>query len=215
MPEPDRDSNEFLTRREAELMIEAGTAASAERLATHRREHEKQEEAIDKALAAEKAQADQHNIAHEKAHESHEEKHLSENEAIKTALSAVAREREIHATAHVKEHEGHQLMHGLNNLAIDKAEQATDKRFGAANAYREQIDGMIRLLASKEAVESLQKEVDRRFEEMRLSIRTLETTDVKAEGKGLGQSALIAYIVAGVSIIGSLVVLSNLLTGAP
>jgi len=99
-------------------------------------------------------------------------------------------------------------------MAIGKAEQANDKRFESANAFREQINDILRAVATKEALEALQKEIDRRFEDTRLSIRTLETTDVKAEGKGIGQSALIAYIVAGVSILGSLVVLSNLLTTA-
>ncbi len=212
---PEQENNDDLSRREAELLVKANDDLLDERLDAHRREHSQQNEAIDKALASEKAQSDQHNIAHDKAHDAHEEKHKSESEAIKTALTAVGAERKIHAEAHTKEHEGHQREHGLNNLAIDKAEQANDKRFGAANAYREQIDNMIRLLASKEALESLQKEVDRRFEDVRLSLGTLEKTDVKAEGKGLGQSALIAYIVAGVSLLGSLVVLSNLLTAAP
>jgi len=191
MPE---DPNGYLTRREAELLVESTAAAAAERLATHRREQ------------------DAHDVTHDKAHEAHEEKHKGENEAIKTALSAVARERDIHAAAHEKEHEGHQRMHGLNNLAIDKAEQATDKRFISSNGWREQLDGMVRQTATKESIESHVKEIDRRFEDVRLSLRALETTDVKAEGKGLGQSAVIAYIVAGVSILGSLVVLMNLVT---
>lgn len=213
--EPERASSGYLTRRETELLFESGAVASAERLADHRREHDDEANALDKALAAEKALRDAHDVAHDAAHESHEEKHVAEGEAVKTALVAVAKERSIHAEAHERDHVGHQREHTLANLAIDKAEAATDKRFSGANAYREQISDMVRNLASRESVDVFVKEVDRRFEDMRVSIRALETTDVKAEGKGLGQSAVIAYIVAGVSIIGSLVVLSNLLVGTP
>ncbi len=203
--EPDEDR--YLTRREAEVI------------------HANSADAIDKALETERVLAHEHNLAHAKAHEAHEEKHDSENEAVKTALAAVDRERNIHADAHDREHLGHLREHGLNNLAIEKAESATDKRFASTNAFREQLNDMIRQLAPKETLDVFTKEVDRRFEdarkdterrheELRQAITTLERTDVKAEGKGIGQGAMIAYIVTAISVLGSLIVLVNLLTAS-
>ncbi len=174
----------------------------------HQREHDAEADALDKALAADRAQQAEHNLAHEKAHQAHEEKHIAENEAVKTALDAVARERSIHATAHEKEHDGHQREHGLNNLAIEKAEAANDKRFGAANGYREAFEGRVREAATKEAVEGLHKELDRR-------IQALERNDVKTEGLRTGQGAIVAYIVTAVGLVGSIlaiiIVIANVL----
>ncbi len=224
MPNPDNDN---LSSREIELLIETGSVAAVEsRIADHRIEHRQEGGALDKALTAEKVLRNAHDVAHTAAHDAHGEKHEAEGLAVKTALAAVDRERKIHAEAHEREHEGHQREHMLANLAIEKAESATDKRFASTNAYREQISDMIRNLARRESLESLEKEVDRRFEEqrkdterrheeMRQALTTLEKTDVKAEGKGIGQAAIIAYIVAGLSVVGSLVVVVNVLTGTP
>ncbi len=226
---PDNE-NGYLTRREAELMVDTGSAASAERLDNHRREHNQEGEALDRALTAEKVLRGAHDVAHAAAHESHDDKHNSEGQAVRTALAAVDRERIIHAGAHEREHTGHQREHALANLAIEKAESATDKRFASTNAYREQINDMIRNLASRELVDGLVKDVDRRFEEqrkdterrheeLRHAIATLERTDVKAEGRGLGQGAVVAYIVTAFGLIsvvlGIVIVLSNVLTSKP
>ncbi len=139
----------------------------------------------------------------------HAEKHGAEGVAITTALKAVATEREIHAKAHEKEHEGHQREHGLNNQAIDKAEAANDKRFDAANGLRGVYEARINAAATKEAVEDLRKELDRR-------IGVVERNDVKAEGKGMGQGATVAYIVTAVGLVGSvlaiIIVVSNALS---
>lgn len=152
----------------------------------HRREHDEQREAL------------------KLARELHQETHKVSKEALKTALDAVASERKIHAEAHDREHIGHLEIHRLNNLAIEKAESANDKRFTAANGFRETFEARVRDVATKDALEAQRKESDRR-------INILERNDVKAEGRGLGQGAVIAYIVSGVSVIGSLIVLANLL----
>lgn len=156
--------------------------------------------------------AELHNAAHDDAHRAHAEKHSAEAEAIKTALSAVAREREIHAAAHIKEHEGHQREHGLNNLAIDKAEAAADKRFTAANGYRDVFESRVQAAATKEALEALRKEFDRRM-------TVVERNDVKAEGKGIGQGSVVAYIVTVFGLIATVltivIVLANVLTATP
>ncbi len=219
--------DEFPTRRESDLLLQQVTASTEERLEAHRREHAAEAVALDLAMAHTKLVQDQHNIAHEAAHVAHQEKHESEGLAVTTALRADSNERRIHADAHDREHHGHQREHGLNNLAIDKAESATDKRFASSNAFREQLNDVIRSLAPKETLEVFIKDVDRRFEEsrkdrerrheeLRLAITTLERTDVKAEGKGIGQGATVAYIVTAVGLVGSVlaivIVLSNVLT---
>ncbi len=197
--------DDFLLRREADILIAQTATAAALALEVHRREHISEEKALDRALHAVHEQDREHRLAHTAAHDSHEEKHKSEGQSVVTALEAVARERRIHAEAHEREHTGHLEIHKLNNLAIEKAEGANDKRFNAANGYREAYESRVNSAASKEALDGLRKEMDRR-------LITLETNDAKAEGKGLGQSALTAYVVAGLSIIGSLIVVVNLLT---
>lgn len=225
----DDGDDRFLTRREAEVIIANGTRAQETEYQTHLREHAKETEALDKALVAERNQQDQHNVAHDKAHDAHEEKHKGENEAVKTALAALDRERNIHANAHEREHEGHQREHGLNNLAIDKAEAATDKRFIAVNGTRTQMDDMLRTLTSQDAFNALsaefarfredtRKDLDRRFTEQRSLIDGVREHDIKAEGKGMGQAATIAAIIGSVTaasaILGLIIVLSNVVTGA-
>lgn len=219
------DRDEFPTRRESDLLLQQVTASTEERLNAHRREHEAEAVALDLAMTHTKLIQDQHNIAHESAHIAHAEKHTAEALAVTTALRADSNERKIHTEAHDREHSSHMREHSLNNLAIDKAESANDKRFSSTNAYREQLNDVIRQLAPKETLEVFIKDVDRRFEEsrkdrerrheeLRQAITTLERTDVKAEGRGIGQGAMIAYIVTAISVLGSLIVLVNLLTAS-
>ncbi len=217
----DGDDDRFLSRREAEILIAHAVDAQKERAESHAREHKQESEAIDKALGAEAKQQSEHNLAHEKAHDSHEDKHKAEGEAVKTALAAVGSERKIHAEAHIKEHEGHQREHGLNNLAIDKAEAASDRRFASVNGTRAQMDDMLRSMASQDAFNALvtefdryredsRKDLDRRLTEQQTLIAGVREADIKAEGKGLGQTATIAAVGF---IVGLVVALSNVLTG--
>ncbi len=220
---PEHDDDHYRTRRESEILF----GNIDERNAAHLREHAKQAEAIDKALAAKSDQQQQHDIAHDKAHEAHEQKHQSEGVAVHVALDALDRERKIHADAHYREHEGHQREHGLNNLAIDKAEAATDKRFSSVNGTRAQMEDMLRHMTSQDAFdahisefmrfrEDLRTDQDRRFDEMRLAIVNIEKGNVKQEGKGIGQAAVVAAIVGAVAaasaIIGLIVVIANIVT---
>jgi len=206
----------FLTRREAEILIGAADKRHENELEAHRREHQQESDALDKALAAERSQQATHNTAHDKAHVAHEEKHDAEEQAVKTALAAVDRERSIHSEAHEREHVGHLGVHALNNLAIDKAESANDKRFQASNAYKEQINELIRQFVSKESVDVRAKEVDRRFEDLRKdterryedirqAVAALERTDASIESKGVGsqesRAAFYAAIGATVTVV--------------
>ncbi len=224
------DDERFLTRREAELLIANTAATQDERAEAHLREHAKEAEALDKALASEASQQGQHNIAHDKAHDAHEEKHRAEANAVKLALASLDRERVIHAAAHDREHEGHQREHGLNNLAIDKAEAATDKRFISVNGTRSQMEDMLRNMTSQDAFnahvaefaryrEDSRKDLDRRLADQQTLIAGVREADIKAEGKGMGQAGTIGAIVASVAvatgIIGLITVVANVVTGTP
>lgn len=118
---PVSNGDMFLTRREAEILIETSAVIARERLDAHRRDHAEQAEALDKA------------------HVAHEEKHRSEAEAVKTALVAVARERTLHAQAHEREHV-------LTELAIHKAERVADKQFGEIDRRFDEMREAIRVL---------------------------------------------------------------------
>ncbi len=199
------DHDDFLLRREADIMIQQGTVATDERMAAHRREHEAEAKALALAMDSTQKLYEAHTLSHDESHTAHIEKHGSEGLAVKTALDAVARERLIHAEAHERDHAGHLREHGLAGVAITKAEEATDKRFGAANGFRETFDVRIQAGATKEAVEGMRKEYDRR-------LAVLEQNDIKAESLKRGQGAVIAYIVTGVGLLGGLIVLLNFIT---
>lgn len=152
-------------------------------------------------------------------HDAHEDKHHSENAAIKTALDVVSRERSIHAGAHEHEHLAHQREHGLNNLAIDKAEGATDKRFQASNAYREQMNSLVNGLTSKDAFDGHTRDMDRRYEDLRAAVVELQKVDVRGEGRARGQGMVIAAIAVSVSVasgvLGIVIVIANVVTARP
>jgi len=231
--------DDYLTRREANVIIRSGEAAQEAAKEAHDAQHDAENLAVTTAMTVAERERQTHAAAHEREHKLHAEKHLSEDEAIKTALDAVSRERLIHAEAHDREHAAHQREHALANIAIEKAERATDLRFAATNAFREQLNDIVMTLASKESMETLQKESDRRFEALtvqlqqqfaaaekltqdryesnRAAIVELQKGDVKAEGRGIGSAAMVAYIVTAIGIVGSvlaiIVILSNFATG--
>lgn len=196
---------------------------------SHDEKHKAEGESVHVALAAVDRERNIHAIAHDKEHVGHSAIHSEEQKAVTTALDAVARERTIHAEAHDKEHFAHQREHGLNNLAIEKAEAANDKRFSAVNGTRDQMNDLIRSLASKDTVEGMasdfarrweenRKELDRRFGELHTSVVNIEKGDSTDKGKELGRSATVAIIVGAVSFVGAVlgivIVLSNLATGS-
>ncbi len=157
--------------------------------------------------------------------------HSTSEEAIRTALKAVEKLAELHNIAHSREHTAHEVRHEDGRMAVAKADAAMDKRLESLNGVYGQMREQARVFASGESVVSLQGTVDRRFEdarrdretrheELRVRIETIEKGDVKqlptAEGKSLGQGAMVAIIVGAVSLVGTIlgifVVLSNVLT---
>lgn len=131
---------------------------------------------------------------------------------VAAEFEAHAREHAAYRTAHMREHE-------LQEAAVKKVESTTETRFAGVNEFREQLRDQATRLASTERVDSLEKEVQRRFDEHRLAITNIEKGDVKGEGKSLGQGTVIAAIVGTVgftaTLIGIIVVLANVLTSTP
>lgn len=184
------DGSEYLTRREAEIIIENG-ARQAEQ---HSKQHIQEMSARELALQVEARERATYVDSHNREHVSHESIHALEQEAVKVALSAVDRERIIHAEAHSGEHDSHEIEHDLNNLAIDKAERGNDRRF-----------------------DDLRLENNRRYAELRGRVEVIEKLDVKGEGRQLGQAAVIGLIIGSVgffsTLLGIIIVAVNILTG--
>jgi hypothetical protein len=137
------------------------------------------------------------------------EGHWREHELLAAAGAAIVvahqREHTAHADAHAREH-------ALNEIALGKASMANDARFHDLNEFRETLRDQADKLASQESMDAMRVEIDRRFAEAtkrtderfesnRQRIEVLEKGDVKAEGKGLGQSATVAWIVTGLTVL--------------
>lgn len=201
-----------------------------ERWTAHVRQHEAEAEAVKRALEVAERERKQHESFHDREHELHSEKHASEGRAIDTALTAVKHEREIHALAHEREHKAHEHVHELNDRAVGKAEASVEERLKAMNEFRGQLRDQQATFATRDALEVLRAEIDRRFGEQshltqeryetnRASITTLEKADVKGEGRSLGQGAVIAAIIGTVglaaTLLGMIIVIANFVTKAP
>lgn len=223
-------TDDFLGRRE----IDALGAANEERWAAHEREHH----AHDAAHTAER-EFEQERARHEEkrlgeALGAHGQKHASEEAAVQTALNAVDKLAVVHADAHYREHLNHEQRHADQQVAVSKAEAAVDKRLETMNGYAGQMREQSRTFATADRVDTLQSALDRRFvdttkhtddryEENRRRIEALEKGDVsvssKAEGRSLGQGAVLGIIVTAIGVAGTLisiiVVLANIATGKP
>jgi hypothetical protein len=207
------EDDRFLTRREAEVIIANGAAAQQERIDSHAREHAAEKIALELALEAANRERLTHEASHDREHGAHEKIHANERAAVSTALDVVGKEREIHAHAHEREHASHIREHELDKLAVTKAEAANDIRFKSTNGYREQLDVVIRTLATKETVDGYQSHTNQRMDELRDKIVAIEKGDSKAEGRQLGQGAVVGIIVTAVfvasAVLGIVVVLAN------
>jgi hypothetical protein len=236
-----RLDDEFLTRREAEAILSSSRDAYEAAKEAHDAVHSTERDALLAAMSVQDRDRKTHEANHDREHELHAEKHGSEKEAIKTALDSVSRERTIHAEAHEREHISHGRVHDLGQIAVTKAEVSVEDRLKAMNEFRGQLRDQQATFVSREVVDNLAKEIDRRFNDMstsmithfqsaekltqdryeanRASILALEKSDVKSEGRGIGQGAVIAAMVTAIGVVGGLlgivVVLSNLLTSGP
>lgn len=160
----------------------------------------------------------------------HEHEHVANELAVKTALASVDQLARLHADAHSREHMAHEQRHTDAQEAIIKAETSIDKRLESLNEFRSQLRDERSDLASSERVGLLEGNIDRRFtetikhadekhEDNRRRIEILEKGDIKSEGKSLGQGAVVAILVTAIGVVGTLlgivIVIANLVTGAP
>ena len=196
MTEGVRDRNGDLTLREAELQLAAeqewrsGHLREHELLANaHGEKHEAEQKAVDKAEVAQKAAIDA-------ALESVKGSDAAQKALVKDSLESHHREHETHESSHAREHK-------LVSEALLKAETSMDKR----------LQAMTELFAARDVA------YGERFDGILEAIRVVRETDVKAEGRSLGQGATIAIIVAAIgfvgTILGIIIALANVATGTP
>lgn len=138
---------------------------------------------------------------------------------------------DVHEAAHEREHQATEQAFAkaetASSEAIGKAETATDKRFSSVNEFREQLRDQAGRLATKDTVETLNKEMDRRFEDaskeylrrfsdLQAAIVLIEKADVKGEGKQIGRNTMVAVIVTAITIVGTIlgivITIANLAT---
>lgn len=227
-------SDGALSQDEADRLIamsdkrrEEMLAAIDERWAAHLREHAAHEQAHERAHDADREVARLRETSAAQAFEAHEQAHFANEEAVKTALASVDRLADTHATAHEREHTAHEQRHEDQAEAIRRGEVALDKRLAALNGVYDQMREQARSFASAEVVATMQAQIDRRFEEsrrerdlanetLRARVEAIEKKDVKGEGRAAGMGTFAAIIVAAITLVGSvlgiLIVLSNLLT---
>lgn len=90
-------------------------------------------------------------------------------------------------------------------LAVNKAEVATEKRFEGVNEFRAQLGDQSRTLMPRIETEVLIKNINDKIETSNKSINdkiTALTTKIeKTENVKAGGSAMVAYIIAGISLI--------------
>ena len=79
-------------------------------------------------------------------------------------------------------------------LAVNKAETATEKRFEGVNEFRAQLGDQSRTLMPRIETEVLMKNMNDKIE-------ALTTKVEKQENMKAGGSSMIAYIVAGISLV--------------
>lgn len=217
---------EPVSRREIDQLLSIGEATSKQREAAlderwdaHRREHgaeSNERQIVDAARGA----------AHDERWSAHRREHDTMLVAAGDALTAVDNALTAAQLAHQREHTA-------TEAALDKAERATEKRFESVNEFRGQLADLISRLASKEAFETLNKDVnrrfdeqrvnsdqrfetlrasnDKRFDELRTSVTNIEKLDVKTEGKGIGQATVVGYIIGGVGFLTAVIALYNTL----
>lgn len=160
----------------------------------------------ERILTAQSEQYAAHLREHALLAEAHKEKHEAEqkavdkaeatiSKAVDTALEALDTNRDTHDQAHQREH-------SMSSEALVKAESSMDKR----------LESVAKLLEERDKAWGV------RFEDTLRAITNIEKLDVKAEGKSLGQGTVIAIIVTAISVVGTIlgiiIVLSNLVTGA-
>lgn len=110
-------------------------------------------------------------------------------------LHILAQEQEIQAVRRETS-----LIHEASEKAIQKAEAATEKRFGTVNGVREQLIDQARDFMPRELADS-------QFSDMRKEINILRASNDTAVGKSQGSTATLGYLIAAATIAISIIVI--------
>lgn len=132
-----------------------------------------------------------------------------------TLREYIAAQFAAHAELHKQHEVAHAREHADDELALQKAEVSIDKRLDTMNEIRAQLRDQAGTFARSEAVQAVDEALDRRYEELRTLIGTEREERRANEGIKRGMSQTTAVIVAVITVIGTLlgitVILSNLL----
>jgi hypothetical protein len=156
---------------------------------------------------------------------------LAERLASERALreQATAYERELRAEGREASHlmtkqmaMAHAAVHQAESQARDKAEASVDKRLEGMNEFRDQLRQQASTFLTIAVFEAWKEEYRRAHDELRVLITDLQKTDLgtaeRRSGLVKGQGMVIAAIVGSVSLVGTIlgivIVLSNVLTTA-
>jgi hypothetical protein len=117
----------------------------------------------------------------------------------------------------------HEQVHRAESQARDKAEASVDKRLEGMNEFRDQLRQQASTFLTISVFDAWKEEYRRAHDEMRSLIVELQKTDLGSEsrrsGLAKGQGAVIAAIVGAVgfsaTLLGLIIIVSNLLTSSP
>ena len=195
---PDPDALERLQQRAAETFLkqhnekhEDHEELAKERWDAHDEKHVNEGKALDVALDADRARLTDHRVAHEAAHSSHEKLHEAFSDA-------------------------HKQQHASEQDAVKAATTAMDRRLDGMNEIRTQLNDQAQTFARKDAVDTLENQSTRQYEELRALIQTEREERRANEGAKRGISQGTAIIVGAIglaaTVVTTVVLLANFLT---
>ncbi|MCA1570874.1 MAG: hypothetical protein LC798_11255 [Chloroflexi bacterium] len=224
MSSPEAEMDRFLPRREAELVLNGAKDVQAAHAEAHDKAHiahadlhGRQEEAIRTALAAVARERQIHADAHEREHSAHQREHtLSADAANKneehfqdqlnrritqqkewadSEHRAIERMVQMQISAHHEQHLAHDREHVSDLRAEEKAEHGLEKRLESMNEFRDQLREQAARFITRDVIEAVTKEQDRRGDALNQRIQLVEGDVKSARGYVLGVGAAVAILV--------------------
>lgn len=162
------------------LLRDAQKQAGEIYLAGHNEKHEMEQLAVQTALDADRARLADHRVAHDHAHSAHEQLHR------------------VTETSHREQHISEQR-------AVEAAVASMDKRLEGMNEFRESLRDQSQTFARKDALDALDAQVERRYEELRSLVQTEKEERRGQEGVKRGMSQTTAVIVGAIGLAATLI----------
>jgi hypothetical protein len=110
----------------------------------------------------------------------------------------------------------HQAVHQRELVAVEKVAASIEKRFDDANEWRGTISDRDQRLASQEALEAIKKELTDFKHDTRLRMENMGDLIRKevrpVQDARVGQVALVAALIIGVSVISAVIAVANYLS---